>query len=97
MLGTRRASVTVAAGRLQKAGLASYVQGQLKSEDRELLKKDRVRMLRRAATAIASLEIRIAVALRLQVEPFRFAEGGAPWTSELGGNSTKLPSLLTTL
>ena len=39
MLGTRRASVTVAAGRLQKAGLISYVRGQLKIEDRELLKK----------------------------------------------------------
>ena len=48
-------------------------------------------MLRRAATAIGSLEIRIAVALRLHVEPFRFAAGGAPWTNELGGNSTKLP------
>jgi CRP-like cAMP-binding protein len=39
MLGTRRASVTVAAGRLQKAGLISYVRGQLKIEDREQLKK----------------------------------------------------------
>ena len=34
MLGTRRASVTVAAGMLQKAGLISYVRGQLKIEDR---------------------------------------------------------------
>jgi CRP-like cAMP-binding protein len=37
MLGTRRASVTVAAGRLQKAGLISYLRGQLKIEDRERL------------------------------------------------------------
>jgi CRP-like cAMP-binding protein len=37
MLGTRRASVTVAAGILQKAGLISYVRGQLKIEDRERL------------------------------------------------------------
>ena len=37
MLGTRRASVTVAAGMLQKAGLISYVRGQLKIEDRERL------------------------------------------------------------
>ena len=34
MLGTRRASVTVAAGALQKDGLISYVRGQLKIEDR---------------------------------------------------------------
>lgn len=37
MLGTRRASVTVAAGMLQRAGLISYVRGQLKIEDRERL------------------------------------------------------------
>ena len=37
MLGTRRASVTVAAGMLQKAGLISYVRGQLKIENRERL------------------------------------------------------------
>ncbi len=37
MLGTRRASVTVSAGRLQKAGLISYVRGQLKIQDRERL------------------------------------------------------------
>jgi CRP-like cAMP-binding protein len=37
MLGTRRASVTVAAGRLQKAGLISYVRGQLKIADRARL------------------------------------------------------------
>src|SRR6266851_7037269 len=37
MLGTRRASVTVAAGMLQKAGLISYVRGQLKIEDRKRL------------------------------------------------------------
>lgn len=37
MLGTRRASVTVAAGILQKAGLISYVRGQLKIEDRKRL------------------------------------------------------------
>jgi CRP-like cAMP-binding protein len=37
MLGTRRASVTVAAGILQKAGLISYVRGNLKIEDRERL------------------------------------------------------------
>jgi CRP-like cAMP-binding protein len=37
MLGTRRASVTVAAGMLQKAGLISYVRGQLKIEDRDRL------------------------------------------------------------
>jgi CRP-like cAMP-binding protein len=37
MLGTRRASVTVAAGILQKAGLISYVRGQLKIENREQL------------------------------------------------------------
>jgi CRP-like cAMP-binding protein len=34
ILGTRRASVTVAAGALQKDGLISYVRGQLKIEDR---------------------------------------------------------------
>jgi CRP-like cAMP-binding protein len=37
MLGTRRASVTVAAGILQKAGLISYVRGQLQIEDRKRL------------------------------------------------------------
>jgi CRP-like cAMP-binding protein len=37
MLGTRRASVTVAAGALQKLGLISYVRGQLKVEDRKRL------------------------------------------------------------
>ena len=37
MLGTRRASVTVAAGMLQKAGLISYLRGQLKIEDRDRL------------------------------------------------------------
>ena len=37
MLGPRRASVTVAAGMLQKAGLISYVRGQLKIENRERL------------------------------------------------------------
>ncbi len=37
MLGTRRASVTVSAGRLQKAGLISYVRGQLKIKDRQSL------------------------------------------------------------
>ena len=35
MLGTRRASVTVAAGMLQKAGLISYIRGQLRIEDRQ--------------------------------------------------------------
>jgi CRP-like cAMP-binding protein len=39
MLGTRRASVTVAAGMLQKAGLISYVRGQLKIEDRDRLEQ----------------------------------------------------------
>ena len=34
MLGTRRASVTVAAGILQKAGLITYKRGQVKIEDR---------------------------------------------------------------
>lgn len=34
MLGTRRASVTVAAGALQKAGLISYLHGALKIENR---------------------------------------------------------------
>ena len=37
MLGTRRASVTVAAGALQRDGLISYVRGQLKIEDRARL------------------------------------------------------------
>jgi CRP-like cAMP-binding protein len=37
MLGTRRASVTVSAGRLQKAGLISYVRGQLRIADRDRL------------------------------------------------------------
>lgn len=39
MLGTRRASVTVAAGSLQKAGLISYIRGELKIEDRQELEK----------------------------------------------------------
>jgi hypothetical protein len=37
MLGTRRASVTVAAGDLQKQRLISYVRGQLKIVDRPRL------------------------------------------------------------
>jgi Mn-dependent DtxR family transcriptional regulator len=34
MLGTRRSSVTVAAGVLQKAGLITYKRGHVKIEDR---------------------------------------------------------------
>jgi hypothetical protein len=34
MLGTRRASVTVAAGVLQKAGLIAYARGEVKIQDR---------------------------------------------------------------
>jgi len=37
MLGTRRASVTVAAGILQKAGLISYTRGNVTVLDREKL------------------------------------------------------------
>lgn len=37
MLGTRRSSVTVAAGLLQKAGLITYNRGHVKIEDRERL------------------------------------------------------------
>src|SRR5579862_1571935 len=37
MLGTRRASVTVAAGILQKAGMITYVRGHVTIEDRALL------------------------------------------------------------
>jgi CRP-like cAMP-binding protein len=37
MLGTRRASVTVAAGDLQRQGLISYVRGQMKIVDRQRL------------------------------------------------------------
>jgi CRP-like cAMP-binding protein len=37
MLGTRRASVTIAAGALQKAGLISYMRGELKIENRQQL------------------------------------------------------------
>ena len=39
MLGTRRASVTVAAGILQKAGLISYSRGSLKIDDRAGLER----------------------------------------------------------
>lgn len=39
MLGTRRASVTVAAGILQKAGLITYKRGQVKIEDRSRLEQ----------------------------------------------------------
>ena len=39
MLGTRRASVTVAAGILQKAGLISYQRGQVTITDRERLEE----------------------------------------------------------
>jgi galactokinase len=38
MLGTRRASVTVAAGMLQKAGLITYNRGKVRIMDRENLK-----------------------------------------------------------
>jgi CRP-like cAMP-binding protein len=37
MLGTRRASVTVAAGILQKAGLIAYTRGRVEILDREML------------------------------------------------------------
>ena len=37
MLGTRRASVTVAAGILQKAGIISYTRGSVKIVNREQL------------------------------------------------------------
>ena len=39
MLGTRRSSVTVAAGVLQKAGLITYNRGQVKIENRSLLQQ----------------------------------------------------------
>ena len=39
MLGTRRASVTIAAGTLQKAGLITYRRGQVKIESRAELEK----------------------------------------------------------
>jgi CRP-like cAMP-binding protein len=39
MLGTRRASVTVAAGILQKAGLITYVRGKVKIESRSRLEE----------------------------------------------------------
>jgi CRP-like cAMP-binding protein len=39
MLGTRRASVTVAAGQLQKAGFISYTRGSVKIENRALLEE----------------------------------------------------------
>lgn len=39
MLGTRRSSVTVAAGVLQKAGLITYNRGHVKIEDRSLLQE----------------------------------------------------------
>jgi CRP-like cAMP-binding protein len=39
MLGTRRASVTVSAGILQKAGLISYARGSVKILDRKRLEK----------------------------------------------------------
>jgi hypothetical protein len=37
MLGTRRSSVTVAAGLLHKAGLITYNRGEVKIEDRQRL------------------------------------------------------------
>jgi hypothetical protein len=37
MLGTRRASVTLAAGMLQKAGLIKYKRGEVKIENRKEL------------------------------------------------------------
>src|ERR1700733_968267 len=40
MLGTRRASVTVAAGFLQKAGLISYTRGDVKIDDRAGLEEE---------------------------------------------------------
>jgi CRP-like cAMP-binding protein len=39
MLGTRRATVTVAAGILQKAGTITYTRGQVKIEDRQRLEE----------------------------------------------------------
>lgn len=39
MLGTRRATVTVAAGILQKAGMITYTRGQVKIEDRQRLEE----------------------------------------------------------
>jgi CRP-like cAMP-binding protein len=39
MLGTRRATVTVAAGILQKAGMITYTRGQVKIEDRKRLEE----------------------------------------------------------
>jgi hypothetical protein len=39
MLGTRRASVTVAAGILQKTGLITYVRGKVKIENRAKLEE----------------------------------------------------------
>ena len=46
MLGTRRSSVTVAAGILQQAGVISYSRGNVTIKDTQKLKNVACRMLR---------------------------------------------------
>jgi DNA-binding MarR family transcriptional regulator len=55
MLGTRRSSVTVAAGMLEKAGLITHSRGDVQIIDRPKLEEAALRVLRNHAAAVGEV------------------------------------------